>query len=183
MKTFRVQQFSLLLMMVFSVYVHPQWKPTPLQPPTWINPNLYRADANAAKEIREAAASATKKNKRILLVFGANWCLDCHVLDRAFHQPRVAPLLEGNFVVVHVDVGEYNRNLDLAKKYHVDLNKGVPSLAVLGPQGALLYSTTEFEKARAMNEEDVVDFLNRWKPAARKHPSQARPASDHQQHG
>ena len=159
----------LFLMMVVSICGLAQWKKTPLERPTWINPNLYRADADAPKEIRVAVAAAAKSNKRILLVFGANWCLDCHVLDRAFHQPRVAPLLEGNFVVVHVDVGEYNKNLDLARKYRVNLNKGVPSLAVLGPHGAMLFSTTEFEKARAMNEEDVIAFLNTWKPKAAGH--------------
>jgi thioredoxin 1 len=164
-----VRKAILILMMAFSVCGQTQWKKTPLERPAWINPNLYRADADAPKEIREAIASATKNNKRILLVFGANWCLDCHVLDRAFHQPRVAPLLESNFVVVHVDVGEYNKNLDLAKKYRVNLNKGVPSLAVLGLHGAVLFSTSEFEKTQGKNEEDVVVFLNTWKPKSARH--------------
>lgn len=155
-------------MMAFSVCGHAQFKKTPLERPAWINPNLYPANANAQKEIREATAAAAKANKRILLVFGANWCLDCHVLERAFHQPRVAPLLENNFVVVHVDVGEYDKNLDLARKYQVDLDKGVPNLAVLGPQGAVLHSTREFSKAHSMNEEDVIIFLDKWRPGAHK---------------
>ncbi len=77
-----------------------QWKKTPLQMPAQPNPQLYPANANAREEIREATASATKTRKRILLVFGGNWCSDCHVLDNAFHQPRIAPLLNSNFVVV-----------------------------------------------------------------------------------
>jgi len=168
MKKFCVTQFALILMMVFALGAHAQWKKTPMERPSWINPNLYPANANAAKEIREAVAAATKANKRILLVFGANWCLDCHVLDRAFHQPRILPLLDSNFVVVHVDVGEYDKNLDVAKKYQVNLEKGVPNLAVLAPQGTVITSTREFSKARSMNEEDVVDFLDKWKPETRK---------------
>jgi thioredoxin-related protein len=168
MKKFCTTQFALLLMMVFTLGANAQWKKTPLERPTWINPNLYPANANAAREIREAVAVATKSNKRILLVFGANWCLDCHVLDHAFHQPRIAPVLDSNFAVVHVDVGEYNKNLDVARKYQVNLEKGVPNLAVLSPQGAVLHSTREFSKARAMNEEDIVEFLNKWKPDAHK---------------
>lgn len=125
---------------------------------------LYPANANAAAEIREAKLSAAKQHKRILLVFGANWCMDCHVLDNAFHQPRIAPLLDANFLVVHVDVGKYDKNLELAKQYHVDLEKGVPEIAVLNTSGALLYSTSEFEKARVLSEDDVVKFLNDWKP-------------------
>jgi thiol:disulfide interchange protein len=137
----------------------------PLQKPSVINPNLYRADANAPREIHEAVTTAAGRHKRVLLVFGANWCIDCHILDRAFHQPRIEPLLNDNFVVVHVDVGKYDKNLALAKKYHVDLEKGVPSVAVLSDAGAFLHSSSEFEKARLLTEQDVVDFLNQWKPA------------------
>lgn len=156
--------FILGFILAFGGQADAQWKNAPLQAPSSINPNLYPARANAAKEIQEARASALKQNKRVLLVFGANWCIDCHVLDRAFHQPRVAPLLEGNFLVVHVDVGQYDRNLALAKQYHVDLGKGVPSVAVIDGKNALLTSSSEFEKARLLTEQDVVDFLNLWKP-------------------
>jgi thioredoxin 1 len=139
---------------------------TPLQPPAQPNMQLYPANANAAEEIREATVHAGKQHKRILLVFGGNWCIDCHVLDNAFHQPRILPLLNATFLVVHVDVGKYDKNLELAKKYHVDLEKGVPSIAVLNTTGGLLYSTSEFEKARVLTEEDVLKFLNEWKPSA-----------------
>jgi thioredoxin 1 len=141
-----------------------QWKKTPLRAPTQINPQLYRADANATEEINRALVAAGKQHKRILLDFGGNWCIDCHVLENAFHQPRIAPLLNDNFIVVHVDVGRYDKNLDLAKKYHVDLRKGVPSLAVLDARGKVLYATGDFERASVMSEDDVIAFLEQWKP-------------------
>lgn len=152
------------LVLVLSALGFAQWKKTPLQPPAQPNMQLYPANANAVEEIREATAAAGKDHKRILLVFGGNWCIDCHVLDNAFHRPSIAPLLNANFLVVHVDVGKYDKNLELAKKYHVDLEKGVPSIAVLDANGGLLYSTSEFEKARVLSEEDVLQFLNAWKP-------------------
>ncbi|HZD93266.1 MAG TPA: thioredoxin family protein [Candidatus Sulfotelmatobacter sp.] len=141
-----------------------QWKKVPLQAPARPNPQLYRADANATQDINRALVMAAREHKRVLLNFGGNWCLDCHVLDNAFHQPRIAPLLNDNFVVVHVDVGRYDKNLDLAKRYRVNLEKGVPSLAVLSARGAVLYSTVDFERARVLSEEDVIAFLEKWKP-------------------
>ena len=153
-----------------SVAATAQFQKTPLQPPAHPNPQLYPANANAVEEIHEATAQAAKEHKRILLVFGGNWCVDCHVLDNAFHRARIAPLLNDNFLVVHVDVGQYTKNLDLAKKYHIDLEKGVPAIAVLNMSGGLLYSTSEFEKARLLTEEDVLAFLNAWKPP---HPAAA----------
>jgi thioredoxin-related protein len=158
--------FAFLLLLATAGFA--QWKNAPLQPPAQPNMQLYRADANAREEIREATATAGKQNKRVLLVFGGNWCSDCHVLDNAFHQPRIAPLLSRNFVVVHVDVGKYDKNLDVAKKYHIDLEKGVPSVAVLNGDGSFLYSTSEFEKARLLTEDDVVQFLDKWRPQPAK---------------
>lgn len=140
-----------------------QWNKTPLKVPQQRNPNLYPAGVNAQEEVTETVSAAGKENKRVILVFGANWCPDCYALDYGFHQPRIEPLVNANFKVVHIDVGRYDKNLDLAKKYHVDLEKGIPSLAVLSPQGAVLYSTGEFERARVMTEEDIIQFLNTWK--------------------
>ncbi len=131
--------------------------------------DLYPADVDAQKEISEALASAAKSHKRVLLIFGGNWCYDCHVLDEAFHLPEIAPTLNHNFVVAHIDVGEYNKNLDLARKYEVPLERGVPAAAVLDSDGKLLFSqkNQEFEKAHALGPEDILAFLNKWKPAAR----------------
>jgi thioredoxin 1 len=133
--------------------------------------DLYPAGVNAEKEIAEALQNAAKTHKRVLLIFGGNWCYDCHVLDEAFHTPEIAPTLNRNFVVVHVDVGEYDKNLDIAKKYEVPLERGVPAAAVLENDGKLLFTqkNQEFEKARSLAPEDVLAFLNKWKPAGLKY--------------
>jgi thioredoxin 1 len=154
-----------LLLALLVVTSYAQWVKTPLQRPARLNPDLYRAGANAKEEIEQAVVAAGKEGKRVLLVFGGNWCLDCHVLENAFHQPRIEPLVR-NFKVVHVDIGKADKNLDLAKKYHINLEKGVPAVAVLNGRGGLLYASAEFEKARSMTEQDVIEFLNLWKAPA-----------------
>jgi len=158
----------LALVLAFSTSGFCQWRNKPLEAPANPNPHLYAANAKARHDISQAIAATAKNHKRILLVFGGNWCIDCHILEKAFHEPRIEPLLNSNFVVVHVDVGEYTKNLDLAAKYHIDLKKGVPAIAVLNGNGVFVYSTSEFEKARVLSEDDVVQFLDKWKaPAAR----------------
>ncbi len=129
--------------------------------------DLYPASVDARKEIAETLRSAASTHKRVLLVFGANWCYDCHVLDEAFHSPEISPALQESFEVVHVDIGQNDKNLDLAKTYDVPLDRGVPAIAVLGADGKLLFSQKrgEFEAARSMAAEDILDFLNKWKPA------------------
>lgn len=131
------------------------------------NPNLYNKDAGAKVEIEEAVAKAKKDRQRVILVFGANWCYDCHVLDQAFHQADMALILQKGFQVVHVDIGDDGKkNNELAEEYQVPLKKGVPALAVLNSDGKLLYSQKngEWESARSLDPDDVIGFLNRWKP-------------------
>ena len=140
----------------------PRRLPEPAKP----NIQLYPDPEEAPAEIAAALAAAAKDHKRVLLVFGGNWCYDCHVLDAAFHSKQIAPLVNENYHVVHVSVGSYDKNLDLTKKYEIPLEKGVPSLAVLDPDGKLVVSQKkgEFESTTRIGPEDVVDFLKRWKP-------------------
>ena len=141
---------------------------TRLQQPLSLDAKIYpRGDAH--EEIRQALAEAAKKHERVLVVFGADWCYDCHVLDLAFHRVDLVAALQGNFEVVHVDVGRGDKNQDLMDQYRVPMKKGIPALAVLDGNGKLLFSQQngEFENARALGPEDLLQFLNKWKPQAR----------------
>jgi thioredoxin 1 len=140
---------------------------TKLEQPTSTSKVIYAPGLDAHEEIQQALALAAKEHKNVLIVFGANWCYDCHVLDLAFQRPDLSGILRRNYVVVHVDIGEFNKNLDLMKQYEAPMQK-VPSLAVLDGKGKLLYSQQggEFSKARALAPEDILAFLNKWKPQA-----------------
>jgi thiol:disulfide interchange protein len=128
--------------------------------------NIYPSNADANKEIREALKRAMSEHRRVLLVFGANWCYDCHVLDRALHEGEAGKLVTEKYLLVHVDIGEGAKNAELVKEYKIPLDKGVPAVAVLDEDGKLLYSSGqgEFEAARRMLKKDLVKFLTRWKP-------------------
>jgi hypothetical protein len=136
--------------------------PEPAKP----NIQLYPDPAEAPAAVASALAAATKDHKRVLLIFGGNWCYDCHVLDSTFHSKAISPLINANYHVVHINVGEYDKNLDLAKKYEIPLDKGVPSLAVLDAAGNLVISQKkgEFESTVRIGPEDIVKFLKQWKP-------------------
>jgi len=127
--------------------------------------DLYPRNTDAKEEIDEAMKRAAVDKKRVLLVFGGNWCYDCHVLDRALHEGAAGKIVTESFLLVHVDIGEGDKNLDLVKEYKASLDKGVPVVVILDGDGRLLYSSTEgeFEAARAMMKKDLVAFLAHWK--------------------
>jgi thioredoxin 1 len=137
-----------------------------LPQPTHMKKDIYPANADALAEIKEAEEKASAGHKRILLVFGANWCYDCHVLDLAFHRPDFAPVMSG-YEVVHVDIGDDGKkNAEVAEQFDVPLNKGVPALAVVDSTGKVVVSQKngEFENARGLTPQLLLAFLNKWKP-------------------
>ena len=133
-------------------------------------PDIYPAPEQAQTDLTAALQTASTTHRRVLLDFGGNWCPDCHALDYYFHDETNAPLLEAGFVLVHVNVGRLDQNLDLAEHAGVPLNKGVPALAVMEADGTLLYSQKagEFEAMRKMQSSAVTEFLTQWKPARAK---------------
>jgi ketosteroid isomerase-like protein len=140
-----------------------------LTQPSDMKKNIYPPDADARAELKEAEMRAAAEHKRVLLVFGANWCYDCHVLDLAFQRPDFAAAMAG-YEVVHVDLGDdEKKNPDLVKQFDVPLDKGIPALAIAESDGKLVVSQKngEFEDARSLTPETLLEFLNKWKPAAR----------------
>jgi len=130
---------------------------------------VYDERADAKKDIRTAIVQASRAGqpaKNIILVFGANWCKDCRALAEQMLKDELAALVVKNFVVVKIDVGRMDKNLDVAAKYGVPVENGIPALAVLDSKGNLLYAQDQgqFADARHMSYESIKAFFEQWKP-------------------
>ena len=128
---------------------------------------IYPVPEQAKSDLAAALKAAAAQHKHLILDFGGNWCGDCQVLDIYFHDPVNKPLLDANYIVVHINIGRMDRNEDIAERYQIPLKKGVPALAILDDHGKLLYSQRngEFEAMRRMEVNSVTSFLLQWKPA------------------
>jgi thioredoxin 1 len=126
---------------------------------------IYNPTVDAAAEIHRAVAEAAQDHKRVLLDFGGNWCGDCQILDYYFHQPPDAALIARHYILVDIDVGQMDHNMNIAAQYGMPLKHGVPALAVLDGQGNVVYDQTDGQFS-AMGQVDpnlVTEFLERWK--------------------
>ena len=130
---------------------------------------VYDETADARAEIRLALADAQRANVPVLVVFGANWCGDCKVLDVAFKSGASAPLIARNYKVVKVNVGRFDRNVDIAESYGVPLKNGIPAVAVLSRQGTVIYATRagELADAQKMGDDGIHAFFRKVAAAAK----------------
>jgi protein disulfide-isomerase len=122
-------------------------------------------DTRAA--IEAACRRAGAEGKRVAVVFGANWCPDCEAFKRALGHRLVAPIVDPHFVVVKVSVGNRDRNLDLMAEYGMNVGSGIPSVAVLEPDGSLVVAQRdgEFRNASSLlSVAEISSFFERWAP-------------------
>ncbi len=134
-----------------------------LSQPGWCEvKNPYDETANAKTQIEAAQASAKVTNKSTLIVFGANWCGDCKVLDTEMHHGALAKLVDERVVVVKVDVGRMDKNKDVTERYGNVIKKGIPSVVLLRANGSVAYQTNggELADARKMGREGLTTFFS-----------------------
>ncbi len=122
---------------------------------------VYDEAADARADIQAALGAARPAHQPVLVVFGANWCGDCKVLDLAFKSGRSANLIEQHFKVVKVNVGRFDRNVEIAEGYGVPLKNGIPAVAVLSDEGKVVYATRagELADARKMGDDGIYSFF------------------------
>ena len=123
----------------------------------------YNVTADAKLDIQQALAEAAPSNTPVLIVFGANWCGDCKMLDTAMKSGASSSLLARDFKIVKVNVGRFDKNVDIAKSYGVPLEKGIPAVAIISSRNAVLYVTKEGElaDARKMGDDGIYEFFKR----------------------
>jgi protein disulfide-isomerase len=123
----------------------------------------YNETADAKLEIKQALTEAATTHTPIIIVFGANWCGDCKMLDTAMKTGASAPLLAHDFEIVKVNVGHWDKNFEVAKTYGVPLQKGIPAVAIISYKNEVLYVTREGElaDARSMGDKGIYEFFKR----------------------
>jgi len=124
-------------------------------------PTPYDPEADAASDVAATLAAAKVDNKKAILVFGANWCHDSRALAAHFEKPRFQTLIQSHYKLVYVDVGQKNRNIDLARKFGVDDIVGTPTVFVTDSDGNVLNLKTAptWRNAASRAEDDVYDYF------------------------
>ena len=119
-------------------------------------------------------AAAILQGKRLVAVFGANWCHDSRALAGWLETPRFRALTDKHFIVVYIDAGRpqdsAGRNMALAARLGVSDIEGTPNLLVLDPANGKLLNTPESAKgwrdAASRSADAIFDELASYAPGA-----------------
>ena len=147
-----MKKLILISVLLFSYNV---WAITDYKP--------YDENANAGEQISDALEKAKLKNRYVLLQMGGNWCTNCRTLGEYFSRPEIKTWLNERVVLVSVDVGEWDRNLDIVEEYENPISEGIPALVLLNSNNEVMFATLagELASARSMSKNDLIDWLNK----------------------
>jgi len=127
----------------------------------------YDASEDATAAVNAAFARAKLDGKRVLIDMGGNWCGDCIVLDNLMQLPEMRPFLAAHFEIVKVDIGRYDKNLQIPARFGVTgrlKSGGVPSVIIAEPDGTFVNRNdiSALEDARHMTPQSIADWLAQW---------------------
>jgi len=127
-------------------------------------PRPYDKKAKAWQDVDATFSRARRSGKRVLLVMGANWCHDSRALAAQFEKPAFQTLINDNYELVYVDVGQKNRNIDIAQVYGIDDIVGTPTVLILDAKGALLNAETAptWRNAASRSEAEVMTYFTAY---------------------
>jgi thiol-disulfide isomerase/thioredoxin len=128
-------------------------------------PSIYDQNADAKAQLAAASARAERSNKRVLLMFGGDWCGWCHKLHDLFAKnAELRRLLSYEYELVMVDTKAPHAPELLAECSKGQTGVGFPFLAVMDAGGKLLVGqkTDPLEQGDHHDPKKVKEFLARW---------------------
>ena len=131
-------------------------------------PYPYDEKADASAAVATAKARARDHHKLLLIDLGGNWCPDCRILAGTMEQPELRAFVDAHYEVVTVDVGRFDKNLQIPAHYGIVRRlEGVPSVLVVDPATDRLIDAghiSALSDARHMSPQALADWLARWTP-------------------
>jgi len=104
------------------------------------------------ESIDQARVKARRNHKVLMVEFQADWCSDCRALSRSFQQPSIRDYLARHVEALDVDVGQFDRNLDIARSLGVDVNQGIPA--------AVFFLPEQGSASRKIGNAQILDYLH-----------------------
>jgi len=122
---------------------------------------VYRSKARPENEIDAALRIARQRRHFLMVEFGADWCGDCRALAATLATPDLQEYFKQHFDLLKVDVGQFDRNVDLAKSVGVDINQGIPTAVFFAPDGKRIGATNQGELASSslLGPDQIQTFL------------------------
>ena len=129
----------------------------------------YDETIDAMEQIRAAVAEAKASNRYVMCQVGGNWCPWClRFAQFATTDSVVAPLMQKDYVYIHVNYSKANKNLEAMRFLGNPGRFGYPVFVVLNSEGTPIHiqESESLEEGKGYNRKRVEKFLRLWNKQA-----------------
>ena len=133
-------------------------------------PCPYNGTEVSNAQLEKFISASLNQEKLPVVILGANWCADAQCLEAIMQLPSVAQFIAEHYEVIHIDLGEYDINMDLIKYLGMPSQEGIPRVFILDLQGEPINLETndKWRSARQSYPKDIFDYFQSF---IKKRPS------------
>ena len=79
-------------------------------------------------------------------------------------MPTIKKFLQQYYRIIHIDIGRYDRNMELMNHLNIEPKKGVPRVVILDFKKNIVNSSTssEWTTARDRKEQEIYDYFQKF---------------------
>ena len=124
-------------------------------------PLPYNGEIYSESDIERFLDSSINKSKQPIIIFGGNWCPDCRILEGTLQLPTIKKYMIEHYEILHVDVGRYDKNMNLISYFKIPKEEGVPRVLVFDTNKNILNmeSTKEWTTARDRKQQEIFNYF------------------------
>ena len=124
-------------------------------------PLPYNGEIYSESDIERFLDSSINKSKQPIIIFGGNWCPDCRILEGTLQLPTIKKYMIEHYEIMHVDVGRYDKNMNLISYFKIPKEEGVPRVLVFDINKNILNmeSTKEWTTARDRKQQEIFNYF------------------------
>ena len=126
---------------------------------------VYDESIDAMEQINNAIEEARGTGRYVLCQVGGNWCPWClRFAQFATTDTAVAPLIEKEFVYIHVNYSKTNKNPEAMRYRGNPARFGFPVFVILDEEGRPIHiqESASLEEGKSYDPKKVKNFLSLW---------------------
>ena len=130
---------------------------------------VYDEGIDAMEQMQNAVEEARESGRYVMCQVGGNWCPWClRFAEFAAKDSVIAPLMEENYVYIHVNYSKGNKNLEAMKFLGNPGRFGYPVFVVLNEEGIPIHiqESESLEEGKGYSRKKVEKFLRLWSKKA-----------------
>ena len=124
-------------------------------------PLPYNSEIYNTSDLDNFIDSSIDSQKQPIIIFGANWCPDCRIFSGTIEINSVKKFTDKNFNIMYIDVGRYDKNMNLIEYFDIPPAEGIPRVLVFNLNRKIINNstTTEWRTARDRTSQEIFNFF------------------------